>query len=406
MPIARDYWNNRVSGIAHPFLPLSLVYVYDFNGVNNAVETYRPIVPNATTDAFTQSITLYGPVPTDGVLFAKNLSATDANKELEVSLASSEIKVIVGGATTLTSVNITTEGVYIFSFDSDLVITRNGVEIYNAALTRGTVTEPTATMTYAAGHNGTLTTYTDYYDGVMRNCLTNVTESATPSNRYVRSGNGVNAYGQYPALTLAGEFELEFDFNEDNITGTMSFLGGLSDSSANYIAIISGNSIRSRLDNSGTTSAYTITGGWKTLTLKRDAANLLELRVDGALYGTLTTTTTGTFELLWANNTPTNFMNAEISNLKFWTGGNRTTGTLVRDYPIDEPLYDDALVDYSGNNQNGTYFQFDQSDVSFAPLLDANFKMDDNSADLVDSLGGANAEIKNHDPANWSQINA
>ena len=177
MSISNGIVNSITAALARSLS--GLVYVYDFNGVNNAVETYRPIIPDTTTDDFTQSVTLYGPVPTDGVLFAKNLSATDVNKELEVSLSSSEIKVIVGGTTTLTSVNVTTAGVYIFSFDDDLVITRNGVEIYNAALTRGSATEPTATMTYAAGHNGTLTTYTDYYAGVMRNCLT---EPVSPSS--------------------------------------------------------------------------------------------------------------------------------------------------------------------------------------------------------------------------------
>ena len=386
-----------------------LVYAYDFNGVNNAVETYRPIIPDATTDNFTQSVTLYGVIPTDGVLFAKNLSATDANKELEVLLSSSEIKVVVGGTTTSTGVNITTEGVYIFSFESDLVITRNGAEIYNAALTRGTATEPTATMTYAAGHNGTLTTYTDYYDGVLRNCLTNVTESSTPLNRYVRAGNGVNAHALFPESTLSGDFEVEIKAFIDisAVSALDNFYGSESSNRTELLLAASGNlTVWSGASNVFDTSAAAYDLTWVTLKITR-TGNQWSFAVNNDSKGTVADSSSDvSIGTLFARSSTTNLASLKMTDFKLWTGGSRVTGTLARYYKLDEALYNDALVDYSGNNQDGTYYQFDQSDISFAPLLDVSFKIDDNSADLADSLGGADAEIKNHDPANWSQINA
>ena len=93
------------------------------------------------------------------------------------------------------------------------------------------------------------------------------------------------------------------------------------------------------------------------------STNLITLSVDGLVDYTTThsspSTLTRTFNVLigagklTTSDSATNFLNGPIRNLRIWTGGDRTTGTLARFYPLNEAT-GTTIFDLSGNGQNGS----------------------------------------------------
>ena len=68
-------------------------------------------------------------------------------------------------------------------------------------------------------------------------------------------------------------------------------------------------------------------------------------------------------------------------------------GSIIRKYLWDEENPNDPMLDSSGNNEHGTYFNFSPSDISYAATLDTNYPMDELSPFKRDILASEQPEL-------------
>lgn len=109
----------------------------------------------------------------------------------------------------------------------------------------------------------------------------------------------------------------------------------------------------------GTERSHTVTAGSLTDGKLHSIAwslvgTTLKLFIDGALKQTWTgvASYTGVNNFrIGSSNSLTTYLSGSFFSTKIWSGGNRNTGALVRDYRFNDN--DGILVDYSGNNANG-----------------------------------------------------
>lgn len=147
-----------------------ILYYFNFNGVNQAGETYRRLIPDPLNDDFGVRFTLYDPVGAGGVIAAQNLASSAATTEFRVILSSSVVQMRVGGTFTNTGYSITSSGTYDLALiGTTYTLYKDAVQVATGSFTRGAISEPTATFTVGARHNGTLDSYGFYYQGGISN---------------------------------------------------------------------------------------------------------------------------------------------------------------------------------------------------------------------------------------------
>ena len=145
------------------------------------------------------------------------------------------------------------------------------------------------------------------------------------------------AYVEVQDISLTGSYEIEFNFVTDQYSTTNPFLGTTSEDS--YIRADSATSVKVGGIGGGVAS-HTFTGintllaNTKYKLILKNVAGTKTLNLNGS---TLTTTTDfGSLLIQKIGGKGVNFFNGQLSNLKIWQGGDRTTGNLIIDSALDD----------------------------------------------------------------------
>ncbi len=173
-----------------------------------------------------------------------------------------------------------------------------------------------------------------------------------------------NKHYTVPEVSLTGDFEIEIDFTK--VAGGIQALCGQQGSGGSFLAFVNNSNILS-VNINFTSQTYTMTDvadGKLHKLIGIRTSDQLEVFLDGVSLGSKTLAGTMTLGLIGANNAPSNFWNGILANLKIWDGGNRTTGTLIRNYKIDETWDGPSTVavDSGSDGSNGTAVNITSSD--------------------------------------------
>jgi len=165
--------------------------------------------------------------------------------------------------------------------------------------------------------------------------------SGSSTSRYFTDLASVSAqYYTIPSIALSGDFEVEGKFTTVGAS-TQVLIGS---TTSHYVAQVSNNwnvSISGVTSNFGSSVAEQ-DGKLHTYKLTR-VGSTIEFFIDEVSRGT-TGTQTGTFTLSNIGSNPTFYWPGVLADVKIWKDGDRNTGTLVRDYPLNEDFSQTDIV--------------------------------------------------------------
>lgn len=168
--------------------------------------------------------------------------------------------------------------------------------------------------------------------------------------------SSVSSYGELTdAITLSGDFVIEVDLTHTEQTGNSMVLGQ-EGSSASWLGFtgISVPVLRMNIDGvlAATTARAPIADGrFHTVRIER-VGSTVEMYVDGILEDTRTNSGTFVWDFLGANNTPTNFYDGYLKNLKIWDDGVLIIDSPMNDAPSSSYFVNRAAV--LGSDLGGT----------------------------------------------------
>lgn len=185
--------------------------------------------------------------------------------------------------------------------------------------------------------------------------------------RQVATFNGVSQYVSIPLVTLSGDFEIEMAFSPALVAAHL-----LADNTADA---------KSRIFYSGDDSKLEVFMSDSTLvrfawnSVVNSLLNLEIKRVSSVWSAVLNgqslgiTSGQGSAGHLNINSicdqfgSPTGLSRFEgdMFGLKIWDGGDRNTGTLVRDYPLNDGFANNPTIRDLANNQDGTAINFTEA---------------------------------------------
>lgn len=173
------------------------------------------------------------------------------------------------------------------------------------------------------------------------------------NSRYFRRNEGTTDYATIPEVTLAGDFEIEFDLMI--AAGNNSVIFGNSLTANNFFVVFADGKVRIRDDAANTIDsaigAYTF-GRFNNVRIVKSGADVSCL-LDGAEVFTGTSSGQLIIDLLYKYFSGLNAQGI-LANLKIYDNG-----TLIRDYPLDDNS--DTLRDRA-NGQIGTVINGNASD--------------------------------------------
>jgi len=157
--------------------------------------------------------------------------------------------------------------------------------------------------------------------------------------RWLMTLNGVSQYVQLDPVTLAGDFEISMMINPVSPSANDALLAD-DHGSTYYFRLNDANSIRVFSNGVG----FTFNGAENLPTGEFQVSFVLlntklKCFVDGVQFGTDITITpyTGVDNfLIGSANSASKFFNGSLRDLKIWSGGDRTTGELIVDMPLDD----------------------------------------------------------------------
>ena len=145
-------------------------------------------------------------------------------------------------------------------------------------------------------------------------------------------------YVELQPIVLSGDFEIEFKINPNSFSGVQPFLGS-NNGIDNFIGTFNSDKLFYRFDaNSTQTNLSFLINQSNTLTIKKVGSSVVS-KLNG---NSETDTNTGAFviDVIGARNSSLNLFNGQLSDLKIWDGGDRTTGALI----IDSALNDNSNI--------------------------------------------------------------
>lgn len=152
-------------------------------GTTDAYEMGARLIPDPLNH-FDVEFQVLGDVDISGVFVAQMTSSTTGSREFQLYNNGGAVSLLLGGNETISTTTITA-GVWRFVFDGvNIEIFKNGASVETVVANVGASTEPNATFTVAARHNGTNSTYGFHYAGTIANVK-------------VRDGSG-NIVNSYP----------------------------------------------------------------------------------------------------------------------------------------------------------------------------------------------------------------
>lgn len=172
--------------------------------------------------------------------------------------------------------------------------------------------------------------------------------------RYYRRNEATTDYATMPAVTLSGDFVIEFDVLSDNDDSAYMILGN--NGGTQNCIFITNNDISVR-DNSGST---VFSNGDYLQPLEIHSVKItkidgvVEIFIDGVSRGGGASSSSYIFNMLYTRQAGVFILQGILANLKIWDNG-----TLIRDYPLDDNS-DDLRERVSG--QNGTVINGNASD--------------------------------------------
>ena len=165
-------------------------------------------------------------------------------------------------------------------------------------------------------------------------------------------------YYSVPGITLGNSFEIECYIYTDNVSNNTNFYS-FRQNSNEYLQLV--NSGGWKIGTNGKTPGQ----GSAILENVLTKTNLIwdesqfHLYINDVLEYSVTPSSSAWISdpfqtvRIGSNHDATLFNNGIIRNIKIWTGGDRTTGTLARFYPLNEAT-GTTIFDLSGNGQNGS----------------------------------------------------
>lgn len=161
--------------------------------------------------------------------------------------------------------------------------------------------------------------------------LTGVLPPAAIERYFTELASAGSQYYTIPEITLAGDFEIEFNFS--TTAATTQVLVGEVGANRNFVALISTSALQVKIDTvqviNVSTSAYR-DGKLHAGRVVRTGSSV-ELFVDGVSIGSGTSSNNFIINAVGAHNTPAALFNGIISNVRI-----KDNGVLVRSYDIDE----------------------------------------------------------------------
>lgn len=161
-------------------------------------------------------------------------------------------------------------------------------------------------------------------------------------------------YYSIPSITLSGEFEIEVEIALDDLVDEW-LLSHSSDPANNRIGLNASSAfvieMNNVLRNFGTVTSDMSAGELSTVVITRDSSDNVTPYINGVSLGAQTLGEDFSIDAVgsWFGSFYTSGI---IRNLKIWTGGDRTTGTLARYYPINERT--GTVVRDLANGQDGS----------------------------------------------------
>lgn len=173
---------------------------------------------------------------------------------------------------------------------------------------------------------------------VVRSVAVSVLKALRAFERWFATFNGVSQYVSIPPVTLPGDFEISMWMRPTAPSSNDAFLADAHGATYYFrlhnntqvAAFVAGQSYYFSGDafpTEGFDLAITLTG--TTL------ACFVNDQQHGVTYTITPFTGENNFKIGSANSA-SKFFNGQIRDLKIWSGGNRDTGTLIRDYPLDD----------------------------------------------------------------------
>jgi hypothetical protein len=178
--------------------------------------------------------------------------------------------------------------------------------------------------------------------------------------RQVAIFNGVSQYVSIPPVTLLGDFEIEMFVNLKDRGGYL-----LAEKAGTSDAERFGFTADQRFFGLGLAtfgSAFPVDNGEVRKVIATRVAGNLVVSVDDIGYASENSPSTLTFDSVFSpfsGSTSVPYLEGVALGLKIWSGGDRNTGTLIRNYPIDDgwtnnPTVRDLVSNQDGEMINGT----------------------------------------------------
>lgn len=193
-----------------------------------------------------------------------------------------------------------------------------------------------------------------------------------PSARWYTALNGINSYFESSVMTFTGDFEIEFGgLYWKGYSGTSEqcmtycYNGGMSLIVARQDAAASPNSILFRSVGASDLNFTNVLAGSENTGLESiKRVGLVVTVTTNGVEHSQTLNATSSFSInLWGSRSSYSYFDGTFYDLKIWQDGDKDTGTLIFDVPLDEP-YDTGLVykNYAGDDLQGISIQ--EADVT------------------------------------------
>lgn len=205
--------------------------------------------------------------------------------------------------------------------------------------------------------------------------------------RHFRRNEGTTDYATIPAVTLAGDFVIEFEFTVSITTGFAVLLGN----SANTDTVIFVNGVSGKIHvrvrggpggiEKDIASSSSVNDGLIHKVNFSRVNTESRIIIDGTVEQVVNfEILIGILDLLYKNVNGNN-LNGILANLKIWDNG-----PLIRDYPLDEPKGTSTIYDLVGGN-NGTIINGNDEDKGlFTQQADGDWKGNSLTVPLWDSV--------------------
>jgi hypothetical protein len=179
--------------------------------------------------------------------------------------------------------------------------------------------------------------------------------------RQVATFNGVSQYVSIPPITLSGDFEFEAKVVINDISKDFALLGNTVAGINPYVLFYHDAPDGWRwmgYDGSGfvgvNNTGVIAEQGREYLIIAKRTGSVFALLIDVVVvYTGVDSLNTYQNDALFRHEGG-KYPNGRVWDIKLWSGGDRNTGTLVRDYPLDDGYANNPVVRDLASSQHGT----------------------------------------------------